>query len=71
VARFAVEEPEEGHGNTHTPEYTLHVYVRSIDLRAMATHSALLSDTKAISTSKDGTDQTARADAGRPPQSVR
>ena len=31
VARFAIEEPEEGHGNAHTCEHTLRVYVRSID----------------------------------------
>src|SRR5262249_7821308 len=30
VARLAFEEAEEGHGNTHTCEHTLSVYVQSI-----------------------------------------
>ena len=31
VARFAVEEPEEGHGDAHTWEHTLRVYLLSIE----------------------------------------
>ena len=33
VARFTIEEPEEGHGYAHTSENTLSVYVRSIGRR--------------------------------------
>jgi hypothetical protein len=34
VARFAIEEPEEGHGNTHTREHTLSVYSDAIVARS-------------------------------------
>ena len=36
VARFAIEEPEEGHGNTHTRENTLSVYSDAIVVRVAA-----------------------------------
>src|ERR1700733_14379652 len=34
VARFAIEEPEEGHGNAHTREHTLSVYCDAIVARS-------------------------------------
>jgi hypothetical protein len=32
VARFAIEEPEEGHGDAHTCEHTLGVYTEQLDI---------------------------------------
>ena len=67
VARFAVEEAEEGHGNAHIRENTLSVYVRSIpvvDTRARpvqrpgapAVHSSL----RCLVEGEDGCDQGSR-----------
>ena len=54
VARFAIEEAEQGHGNTHTSENTLSVYIQSIARLAPLSGTLPLHESEAAGRQPEG-----------------